>query len=371
METGRSFRKQLGGLAVLVAALVLAPVPSPAAETLTVWANADGPGSVAFRDHHLGRDAASGPNGLNATGRWGGGERRGSYAGFGLTLPPGEPVEVELLLAYHLTAPLTDNRLEVTLETAASSAGPVVLPAEELNAHVGAASAGILAVDFGALQAFTRAELEGALSVDLYCRRNGPGDGADFRLDAVGLRVTVAAVGPFDLQAGDAAATTRQLPPLLLDVSSPATLPAADCPDPICYLNVQDAGGADVEISVVLMPDGETVRVGFEDRRPDAPVDSVLSGVAAPDAIPADGATLAMVEIDVRDHDGWLLGGGVEMDVDPAWLGPAAVVGGFLHVGDGTYRLQLRSHLPGTATVVIEAEGVVLLDAPTVLFQSP
>jgi hypothetical protein len=371
METGRSLSTHFGGLGALVALLVLAPAPVTAAETVTVWATADGAGSTTFQDHHLGRDSAAGPNGLYATGRWTGGERRGSYGGFGLLLPPGEPVEVEVLLAYHLTAPLTTNRLEITLETPSSSAGPVVLGAEELSVHVGAANTGILAVDLAALQTFTRAELEGGPFVDLYCRRNGPDDGADLRVDAVGLRVTVAAVGPFDLQAGDDAAVTRELPPLFLDVSSPATLASADCPEPICYLNVQDAGGAGVEISVVLMPDGETIRVGFEDRRPDAPVDPALSGVAAPEAIPADGATLAVVEIEVRDQDGWPLGGGVEMDVDPAWLGPAAVVGEFFHVGDGTYRLQLQSHLPGEATVVIEAEGVVLLDAPTVLFQSP
>jgi hypothetical protein len=364
--------RKLTWLLALAAMLSLAVPEAAAAETVVGWATADGPGPISFHDHHLGRDSAAGPNGQSAVGKWQPGNRKGSYAGFGLVLPPGGPVQVEVLLAYHLTAPVTEDYLEVTLHTGAGDAGPLVVPPEQLSEHVGTGGAGTLVLDFTGLYLFTRDELEGdGPSVDLFCRRHGPAEGADLHLDAVALQVTVAAVGPFDLLAGDQAATLRDLPPLLFDVSSPVMLAATDCPEPVCYLSIEDADGADVQIAVVLMPDGESIRVGFPDWRLDGPVDPVLSDVVAPASAPADGTSLAVVEIDVRDSDDWPLGGGVEMGVDSLLLGPAEIVMGPVHQGNGTYHLHLLSASPGAATVSVEAEGVTLASAPTVFFETP
>ena len=364
--------KTSGTLRVLLALSTGLALGGQRPQAATAWATADGPGPNKFVNHPMARDAASGPNGSFATGTWEGPMRSSTFSGFGLTLPTGEPGRVEVVLGLYLSDPVSSDRVSVMMTTSAGDIGPVLLSTTELNTHVGPGAAGQVRARFDLLHAFTRAELEGPLSVKVALRRQGGGESPFLHLDAVGLHVSAVPVpGIFDLRLADDPAVLAGQMPRLFDVTSPVTLAAADCLNPFSSMMVTDQFGQPVDLMVGLMPDGETVRVGFDDGQLVAPVDPLTSGLSAPAGpFAADGVQSARVRIDVRDAAGWGLGGRLDFQLDASTLAPAEMVGDLVDLGDGTYFLDLVALAPGDATIQVTVEGVTLAPA-TVSFSAP
>ena len=365
--------KTPGTLRVLLALSTGFVFGAPRAHAATAWATADGPGPNKFTNHSMARDAAAGPNGTFATGAWMGTMRSSTFSGFGLALPPGDPGRVEVVLDLYLSgAPVGGDRVSLMMTTSAGDIGPVLVPTTALQAHVGAPAAGEVRVRFDLLHTFTRAELEGPLSVKVALRNQGPGGSVFLNLDAVGLDVAAVPVpGVFDLRLADQPELLAGQAPQLLDVLAPVTLTAVDCLNPFSSLMVTDQFNQPVDVSVGLMPDGETIRVGFDDGLLVAPVDPLLSSLLAPSGpVTADGASTAQIRVDVRDASGWGLGGRLDFQLDSTSLSPAEVVGGLVDRGDGTYFLNLVALSPGDATVQVTVEGVTLPPV-TVSFTAP
>jgi len=227
-------------------------------------------------------------------------------------------------------------------------------------------------VDFSSAYAFPAGALAGVVDADLRMVRQGPDDPAEFYLDAVGLEVRMEdPQETFALWLGSDASTLDAQAPHLLDVNAPLDLDELACPSDLCFLRVRDAAGDGRTLSVLLLPDGGTLRVGFEDGREDAPVDADLSLVKAAATAPADGTSLVRVQVTPCDGSGLPLGEGVFMRLDPDLLGPAEVVNGFTHQGNGTYAMDLVAAASGDAVLVVEADGVALTAAPRIQFLAP
>ncbi len=357
--------------------LAVAAPAAAAAQSTTFWATAPGTGPVSFVNHASAHDHTGGPNATFARGEWTGAARKGSFSGFNASLPAVGISKVEVVLHLYRTAPVTNTRLSLTLMVNGQRVGPVAISQPALNRYIGPASAGMVTANFSLLRDFTAADLAGLISVDIMCKRKGPDDGAQVFVDAVGLRLTHPGFDPrnaslvptFGLRLAGQAVSIAAAPLLLTDVTSPVTVPAGACPDPLCYLQVLDGSGASHPLTVALMPDGATVRVGFDDGLWAAPVDPVLSTVVAPaGTVPSDGVSQALVRITVLDAGGWPLGGKLALRLDPSLLGGAEIDGDVTDLGNGTYQVSLVSLVPTTAVVSVTVEGVTLLASPAVFF---
>jgi hypothetical protein len=358
--------------AVLALSLSLTTGAARGAAEMTAWATADGTSPAHLVSHEAAADAAGGPNGTYAVGSWSGPARHGSWGGFGLTLPAWTPTRVELLLAGYVTAPVTKSFVSLTLQADGVGYGPVVLTAAGLNTRTGAAAAGVWAVDLTALFSLPTGALAGDVELDLRLLRHGPDEGAELWLDAVGVRARVEnPAETFDLWMSGDAATLEAAPPARLDVSAPVDVAVGECPYRICYVQVRDSSGESRKLSVLLLPDGETVRVGFDDGRADAPVDGSLSVAVAPAEGLADGVSRVRLEVTPRDAAGLPLGEGVNLRLDPDLLGPAGPVGSWRHLGNGTWALDLAAMAPGFAVSAVTADDVALQQAPQTLFVAP
>ncbi|TDI32258.1 MAG: hypothetical protein E2P03_06805 [Acidobacteria bacterium] len=351
---------------------VLVPAATPAAVEAAVWATADGFSPGHFQDHEMGHDDVMGPNESYAVGRWSGPTRHGSYSGFTLPAQTWVPTVVQVMLAGYVTGPLQNEYLRVTLDTAQGTYGPLTLRAARANEHVGSANAGYWVIDFSSFYVFPAGALQGTVDVDIKLMSQGPDSGYELHLDAIGLNVRLEDPNElFDLWLGDDASALDGSASYLQGVAAPLDLGDTDCPGTICFLRVRDGAGVARTLSVLLLADGATFRVGFVDGREDGPVDADLSRVQAPATAPADGVSLVRVKVTPRDGSGFPLGEGVSLRLDPASLGRAEAVGGFTHQGDGSYVIELKSASIGDARLVVQADGVTLSQAPVISFLAP
>jgi hypothetical protein len=354
------------------ACCVLLPASAGAVTDASLWATTDGSSPSHFEDHSMGHDDAQGPNGTFAVGRWSGNTRHGAYSGFTLPAAGLQPAEVRVVLFGYVTAPVQNNKVNVYLNTPGGNFGPLTLGPARLNQQVGAGAAGAWVVDFSSAYSFPAGALDGAVDADLRLVRQGPDDGAELHLDAVSLEVRLEdPQETFALWLGSDASTLDAQAPHLLDVDAPVDLAELGCPADLCFLRVRDSAGDGRSLSVLLLPDGDTLRVGFEDGREEAPVDADLSLVGAAATGPADGTTLVRVRVTPCDGSGLPLGEGVFLRLDPDFLGPAEAVNGFTHQGDGTYTMDLVAADSGDAVLVVEADGVALAASPVVHFVAP
>jgi hypothetical protein len=356
----------------LAAGSLLLPGLSMAVSDVNAWGTTDGSSPSHFQDHGLGHDDVLGPNGSTALGSWTGNARHGAYSGFALPTSSMKPTLVRVVLHGYVTAPVSNNKVDVYLNTPGGNFGPLTLGAAHLNQRVGAAAAGEWVVDFSSAFSFPVGALAGAVDADFRLVRQGPDDGAELHVDAVALQVRLEDPNEtFDLWLGTDASTLDATAAHQLDVDAPLDLDELQCPGDMCYLRVRDSAGDGRALSVLLLPDGSTMRVGFEDGREDAPVDADLSVVEAAAVAPADGNTLVTVTVTPCDGSGLLLGEGVFMRLDPDFLGPAEVVGAFTHQGGGVYAVDLVAAGTGDAVLVVEADGVQLTSEPVIQFTAP
>jgi len=319
------------------------------------------------------------PMGPNAVGTWQGASTQGSYSGFNIPDQAWIPTMVRVTLVGYVTGRLpADHRVGVTLMTPGGNPGPpnyghpLELGAASLNEHVGAAAAGTWVVDFSLYYALPAGSMQGQVDVNIKLLRQAPSAGYELHLDAIGVEVRMEDPNEvFDLWLGNDAAALDGSAPYLPGIARTVDLGAADCPWDICFVRVRDGAGAGRILSVLLLPDGDTFRIGFKDGREDAPVDAALSLVVAPATAPADGVSLVRVTVTPYDAGGLPLGEGVSLRLDPASLGPAEVVGGFTHQGDGSFVILLRAARPGDAMLVVQADGVTLNQSPVVSFVAP
>jgi radical SAM superfamily enzyme YgiQ (UPF0313 family) len=132
----------------------------------------------------------------------------------------------------------------------------------------------------------------------------------------------------------------------------------------------RDASGQPLAISLLKNVPLDTVRVAFDDENAlAAPVDEFLSTVTvAPDTIPADGFTMAVVTIVPRDAAGVPLGSGLDVRLDPSALWPGGLVGLAADLGNGAYRARILSSTPGQGEVWVTVEGAPLASEPTVVY---
>ena len=290
---------------------LLVPGTAQAATEAAVWATAEGFSPGHFQDHEKGHDDVMGPNESYAVGRWTGPTRHGSYSGFNLPAQAWVPTVVQVVLAGYVTGSLQNEYLRVTLDTPSGSYGPLTLRAARANEHVGAAAAGSWVIDFSSFYAFPAGALQGVVDVDIKLMNQGPDSGHELHLDAVGLNVRLEDPNElFDLWLGDDASALDGAASYLQGIAAPLDLGDTDCPGDICFLRVRDGAGVARTLSVLLLPDGATFRVGFVDGREDAPVDADLSLVNAPATAPADGVSLVRLEVTPCDGTGIPLGEG-------------------------------------------------------------
>lgn len=134
------------------------------------------------------------------------------------------------------------------------------------------------------------------------------------------------------------------------------------------FYAVYDATGARLDISVQSLPGTGVIRLGFDDGDPgSAPVSAGTSMVgAAPASIPANGVSMATITIVPKDASGQMLGRGLTVSVDAALLWPLKLQGAVQDLGDGSYRAVATASVPGTGSVVVNVEGVVLASSPSV-----
>jgi PKD repeat protein len=101
-------------------------------------------------------------------------------------------------------------------------------------------------------------------------------------------------------------------------------------------------------------------------------VDSVLtSAQLSASCIRPDVRSAALVTVTPRDAGGEIIGAGLDVrpSVPDAWL-PGVPTGGFRDLGDGRYEIEVAANTPGVAPIAIEAEGVLLSDAPSADFSN-
>jgi hypothetical protein len=293
----------------------------------------------------------------------------GTYSGFDFSSASGSLFDVEVLLAGHLTAPLRSDQIQISLTRNGGTPIRTMVAQDDLNDHVGAGQAGVVATNFWSVQPLTQADLSTTFTVYVYCKGKG-NDGSLLYLDAVGLRVTERDPnGVFDLRIVADPSQAAQSAVMLTDVSSPVTVSASSCPQPLCVMQILDAAGDTLPLGVALMPDGGTVRVGFDDGRWDAPVDAFASQVQGPGHGVANGVSTVRIDITICDASGWFLGAGLDVRIDAFDLGLATISDELVDRGDGRYFVELTSSTPGVATVTVTAEGVVLDQQVQVNFQ--
>jgi hypothetical protein len=134
------------------------------------------------------------------------------------------------------------------------------------------------------------------------------------------------------------------------------------------FYAVYDASGARLDISVQSLPGTGVIRIGFDDGDPgSAPVSASVSTVgAAPASVPANGVSTTTITVVPRDADGNLLGRGLAVAIDASLLWPLKLSGPVQDLGDGSYSALATASVPGTGSVVVNVEGVVLASSPSV-----
>jgi hypothetical protein len=158
----------------------------------------------------------------------------------------------------------------------------------------------------------------------------------------------------------------------------PLTSPFDDDPGSLSdgqfyFYVVESAAQMPLRLSVHPNFSLDAVRLGFNDGNPASadPEPGLSSVQATPDTIPADGVAVAMVVVVPRDADGVELGSGLSLSVDQGQLLPGVLAGPVEDLGNGSYRFPVASTTGGVGTASVSVEGVLLLDAPSVLFQLP
>jgi len=136
---------------------------------------------------------------------------------------------------------------------------------------------------------------------------------------------------------------------------------------------VESAAQTVLRLSVHPNDHLNAVRLGFNDGDPTSanPEPSLSSVQATPDTLPADGMTVALVVIVPRDADGVELGSGLSLSVDEFQLLPGVLAGPVEDLGNGSYRFPLASTTTGAGIASVTVEGILLQDAPSILFQQP
>lgn len=136
---------------------------------------------------------------------------------------------------------------------------------------------------------------------------------------------------------------------------------------------VESAAQTVLRLSVHPNDHLDAVRLGFNDGNPTSanPEPSLSSVQATPDTLPADGMTVALVVVVPRDADGVELGSGLSLSVDEFQLLPGVLAGPVEDLGNGSYRFPLASTTTGVGIASVTVEGILLQDAPSILFQQP
>jgi len=139
------------------------------------------------------------------------------------------------------------------------------------------------------------------------------------------------------------------------------------------YYVVEKEGDVPVMLSAHANRYDGVVRLGFDDNAPlSAPVDAADSTVTADlTSIPADGTAVATITVVPRDHHGEPIGAGCEIQVDAIALAPAALAAPVIDRYDGSYSVRIASTSTGVGTVMVTAEGILLVSRPTIAFPGP
>ena len=184
---------------------------------------------------------------------------------------------------------------------------------------------------------------------------------------------SVQAAGPFQVRRATTGAAVSAATPVATIATAPydgdtaSLMSATDY-----YYGVYDASGNALEISVQTNPMTQAIRIGFDDGNPaSAAVDAVASSVVvAPDTIRADGLQTASITITPRDASGVLLGRGLTVAVDASLLWPAHLSGPISDLGDGSYVASAVASVPGTGSVSVSVESVILAPLPAITVTS-
>jgi hypothetical protein len=177
------------------------------------------------------------------------------------------------------------------------------------------------------------------------------------------------AAGPFQVRRELAGAALDGSAPVAVVTTAPFDESLVRSHDASNYFyTVFDASGTQLAISVQRLPGAGAVRIGFDDGNPrSAPVGAGSSSVAAaPASIQANGVQFTTITVVPRDTDGQVLGRGLAVGIDAALLWPLKLAGPVVDMGDGSYLAEATSTVPGTGSVRVTVEGVVLTASPSV-----
>jgi hypothetical protein len=165
--------------------------------------------------------------------------------------------------------------------------------------------------------------------------------------------ISASAAGPFQVRRAGAAQGVCTAAPIAVVATSPYDgEPIASGGVSYDYA-VYDASGTALDISVLINPVTQMLRIGFDDGNPtSAPVDALTSSVAvSPASIVANGLQVASITIEPRDQNGVLLGRGLAVTIDPSLLWPAQLNGPVVDLGNGSYLATAIAWVPGAGTV--------------------
>jgi hypothetical protein len=223
--------------------------------------------------------------------------------------------------------------------------------------------------DLGASpKAMAQADLDGDLKMDLVTTQCA---GAEM---VVLLNSAAQPCTSFGVRRSSDAATVRSAPVHALPLTSPFDDAVGTLSDGQLYFYVvESAAQTPLSLSVHANHTLDAVRLGFNDGDPVSadPGAGMSLVLAAPDTVPADGLTMAVVVVVPRDADGVALGSGLSLSVDESQLLPGVLASPVVDQGNGSYRFAVASSVTGVGVVSVSVEGVLLLDAPSVLFQQP
>jgi hypothetical protein len=180
--------------------------------------------------------------------------------------------------------------------------------------------------------------------------------------------ISASAAGPFQVRRAGAAQGVCTAAPIAVVATSPYDgEPIASGGVSYDYA-VYDASGTALDISVLINPVTQMLRIGFDDGNPtSAPVDALTSSVAvSPASIVANGLQVASITIEPRDQNGVLLGRGLAVTIDPSLLWPAQLNGPVVDLGNGSYLATAIAWVPGAGTVRAVVEGTVIAPSPTI-----